>query len=72
MSTPATKSDATPLTHAAIGPDDPSDGLMAASEADAALLLERGARAEQAAPLLARIAETLGAPSLGTTPKGTA
>lgn len=42
------------------------------AEADAALLLERGARAEQAAPLLARIAETLGAPSLGTTPKGTA
>ena len=40
MSTPATKSDATPLTHAAIGPDDPSDGLMAASEADAALLDE--------------------------------
>jgi cytochrome c biogenesis protein len=34
------------------------------AEADAALLLERGARAEQAAPLLARIAETL-----GTTPK---
>jgi cytochrome c biogenesis protein len=33
------------------------------TEADAALLLERGARAEQAAPLLARIAETLGAPS---------
>ena len=32
------------------------------AEADAALLLERGARAEQAAPLLARIAETLGAP----------
>jgi cytochrome c biogenesis protein len=31
------------------------------AEADAALLLERGARAEQAAPLLARIAETLGA-----------
>ena len=28
---------------------------------DAALLLERGARAEQAAPLLARIAETIGA-----------
>ena len=42
------------------------------AEADAALLLERGARAEQAAPLLARIAETLGAPALGTTPKGTA
>ena len=42
------------------------------AEADAALLLERGARAEQAAPLLARIAETLGAHSLGTTPKGTA
>jgi cytochrome c biogenesis protein len=33
------------------------------AEADAALLLERGARAEQAAPLLARIAETLGAPT---------
>jgi cytochrome c biogenesis protein len=32
------------------------------AEADAALLLERGARAEQAAPLLARIAETLAAP----------
>ena len=32
------------------------------AEADAALLLERGARAEQAALLLARIAETLGAP----------
>jgi len=31
------------------------------TEADAALLLERGARAEQAAPLLARIAESLGA-----------
>jgi len=42
------------------------------AEADAALLLERGARAEQAAPLLARIAETLGAPALGATPKGTA
>ncbi len=42
------------------------------AEADAALLLERGARAEQAAPLLARIAETLGAPALGITPKGTA
>ena len=42
------------------------------TEADAALLLERGARAEQAAPLLARIAETLGAPSDATrsaTPK---
>jgi cytochrome c biogenesis protein ResB len=36
------------------------------AEADAALLLERGARAEQAAPLLARIAETLGAPSDAT------
>jgi len=36
------------------------------TEADAALLLERGARAEQAAPLLARIAETLGAPSDAT------
>ncbi len=33
------------------------------AEADAALLLERGARAEQAAPLLTGIAETLGAPS---------
>jgi len=32
------------------------------AEADAALLLERGARAEQAAPLLARIAETLASP----------
>jgi cytochrome c biogenesis protein len=32
------------------------------AEVDAALLLERGARAEQAAPLLARIAETLAAP----------
>ena len=42
------------------------------AEADAALLLERGARAEQAAPLLARIAETLGTPSLGTTHKGAA
>jgi len=42
------------------------------AEADAALLLERGARAEQAAPLLARIAESLGAPALTTTPKGTA
>lgn len=30
------------------------------AEADVALLLERGARAEQAAPLLARISETLG------------
>ncbi len=40
MSTPATKSDATPLTHAAIGPDDPSDGLMAASETEASLLDE--------------------------------
>ena len=36
------------------------------TEADAALLLERGARAEQAAPLLARIAETLGASSDAT------
>ena len=42
------------------------------AEADAALLLERGARAEQAAPLLSRIAETLGAAARGTTPKGTA
>ncbi|MFM7825946.1 MAG: hypothetical protein ACKO8K_07685, partial [Candidatus Limnocylindrus sp.] len=42
------------------------------AEADAALLLERGARAEQVAPLLARIAETLGAPAFTTTPKGTA
>ncbi len=32
------------------------------SELDVALLLERGARAEQAAPLLQRIADTLGAP----------
>ena len=42
------------------------------AEADAALLLERGARAEQAAPLLARIAETLAAPPDATrraTPK---
>ena len=45
------------------------------AEADAALLLERGARAEQAAPLLSRIAEALGAPldaSRRAAPSGTA